>query len=173
MTMETDQAELAIVGELQEQESELHEKLLDLPEGGECRLFFNSPGGDPYCGLSLMSIILLRRLRCTGIVTGECSSAALWVWAACTCRQVLPHSVLLFHPLRWESGENIQQREAAEWARHFARFNEQSDQLLAHYLGLDADLLHQWTTSSRFVTGPEIAATGCAQLIALPGGMTL
>ena len=67
--------EIAMVGDLTDSENELSSKLLDVQPGGECTLFIDSPGGSPYSGLSLMSLILLRGIRATGIVTGECSSA--------------------------------------------------------------------------------------------------
>ena len=69
----------------------------------------------------------LRGLRATGIVTGECSSAALWPFAACTRRLVTPCSVLLFHPMRWQSEENVGLAEAAEWARHFGQLEKEMD----------------------------------------------
>ena len=50
------------------------------------------------------SLIVLRGTNATGVVIGECSSAAIWLLAACKKRIVTPHSVLLFHPLKWESG---------------------------------------------------------------------
>lgn len=160
--------EIALAGELVEGVAELHEKLLEVPQGGECTLYINSPGGDPYCALSVMSVILLRRLRCTGIVTGECSSAALWPLAACQRRLVTRYSVFLFHPLRWESAENIQFAEATEWARHFARMAEQTDTLLSEYLAVPLGTLQEWTRLNRYVTGPELVEAGGAELLELP-----
>ena len=57
-------------------------------------------------------MILLRQLQVTGIVTGECSSAALWPFAACRRRIVTPFSVLLFHPMKWQSEEHVGLAEA-------------------------------------------------------------
>ena len=63
------------------------------------------------------TVTALRGLRVTGIVTGECSSAALWPFAACKRRLVTPYSVMLFHPMKWQSEEHVGLHEAAEWAR--------------------------------------------------------
>ena len=123
--------EIAMVGDLTDSENELSSKLLDVLPGGECTLFIDSPGGSPYSGLSLMSLILLRGIRATGIVTGECSSAALWPFAACKRRFVTPYSVLLFHPMKWQSEEHVGLAEAAEWARHFGQLETEMDQVLA------------------------------------------
>ena len=82
--------EIAIVGDLTENESELTERLLDVEPGGECTIYFDSPGGSPYCAMSLMTLLRIRGLKATGIVTGECSSAALWPFAACVRRLVTP-----------------------------------------------------------------------------------
>ncbi len=40
--------EIPFVGDLTDHESELTERLLSVPPGGECTLFFDSPGGSPY-----------------------------------------------------------------------------------------------------------------------------
>ena len=90
--------EIAITGDLTEHESELTERLLDIEPGGQCTFYFDSPGGSPYCAVSLMTIIRLRGLRATGIVTGECSSAALWPFAACERRLVSPLASSCFIP---------------------------------------------------------------------------
>ena len=108
--------DIALVGDLTDNEAELTDKLLSVPPGGHCTLWINSPGGSPYCAMSLMSLMLLRGIQATGIVTGECSSAALWPFAACRRRLVTPYSVLLFHPMKWQSEEHVRLAEAAEWA---------------------------------------------------------
>ena len=120
--------EIALVGDLTDNEVELTDRLLSVEPGGECTLYIDSPGGSPYCAVSLMSLILLRDLRVTGIVTGECSSAALWPYAACTRRMVTPYSVLLFHPMKWQSEEHVGLAEAAEWARHFGNLERRDGQ---------------------------------------------
>ena len=88
--------EIAFVGDLTDNEADLTDKLLSVEPGGECTLYIDSPGGSPYCAMSLVSLMMLRRIRATGIVTGECSSAALWPFAACKRRLVTPYSVCCF-----------------------------------------------------------------------------
>ncbi|NIL97389.1 MAG: hypothetical protein GTO53_07220, partial [Planctomycetales bacterium] len=132
---EQGQIEIAVVGDLTDNEHELCDRLLSIEQGGECTLYFDSPGGSPYCAISLMTIILVRRLQATGIVTGECSSAALWPFAACQRRLVTPFSVLLFHPMKWQSEEHVGLAEAAEWARHFGDLERNMDNLLAELFG--------------------------------------
>ncbi len=114
--------EIAMVGDLTDSENELSSRLLDVPPGGMCTLFIDSPGGSPYSGLALMSLILLRGIRATGIVTGECSSAALWPFAACHRRIVTPYSVLLFHPMKWQSEEEhaVRRHESGDGRRRMA-----------------------------------------------------
>ena len=82
--------EIPLVGDLSENSLELCDKLLAVEPGGECVLYFDSLGGSPYCAIALTSLILLRGLKATGIVAGECSSAALWPLAACSRRLVTP-----------------------------------------------------------------------------------
>jgi ATP-dependent protease ClpP protease subunit len=160
-------AEIAFVGDLCEHEADLAAKLVEVPAGGECTLYFDSPGGSQYSGTSLMSLILLRGLQATGIVTGECSSAALWPLAACVRRIVTPYSVLLFHPLKWQSDENVGLAEAKEWARHFDALESEMDTLLARLFGLpEADLV-AWMRPGRYVSGREFSQAGLAELIEL------
>src|SRR6188508_2967612 len=136
--------EIAICGDLTEHEAEISEKLLAVPPGEECVLYFNSPGGSAYSALALASLIVLRGMNVTGVVLAECSSAAIWPFAACRRRVVTAHSVLLFHPLKWESGEHVAIDEAAEWARHFAFLEQDMDGMLARLLGVAPERLAAW-----------------------------
>lgn len=159
--------EIAIVGDLTDREADLTEKLLDVEPGGSCILYIDSPGGSPYCGMALMSLIRLRGLRAVGIVTGECSSAALWPFAACHIRLVTSLSVLLFHPMRWQSEEQVGLSEAAEWARHFGYLEKEMDHVLADLFKLPHDLVRGWMHPGRYLTGHEVAAAGIAELVTL------
>ena len=165
--------EIALVGDLTENEPELCDRLLDVEPGGECTLYIDSLGGSPYCAMALMSLILLRDLKATGVVVGECSSAALWPFAACRRRLVTPFSVLLFHPMKWQSEENVGLMEAAEWARHFGQLEGDMDQLLAELFQVSPEKLHEWGHPGRYLTGCELAEAGLAELIPMkPLGLT-
>ncbi len=159
--------EVALIGDLTEHESDCCDKLLGVAPGSECVLYINSPGGSAYTAISLMALIRLRGLRATGIVLGECSSAALWPLAACERRWVTPYSVLLFHPMKWQSDEHVQFDEATEWARHFGRLEKDMDRLLAAEFGMPYEQLATWMRPGRYVTGPEFAQAGLAELIDL------
>ncbi len=160
-------AEIALVGDFSEHEFELCEKLLDVPPGGECVLYFDSLGGSPYCAMALVSLIVLRGLRATGVVAGECSSAALWPFAACTRRLVTPYSVLLFHPMKWQSEDNVGLSEAAEWARHFGQLETEMDRLLAGLFRAPLEQIQKWNSPGRYVLGRELAEAGLAELVEL------
>lgn len=159
--------EIALVGDLSEHQAEVCEKLLEVEPGGECILYIDSLGGSPYCAMAMTSLILLRGLRATGVVAGECSSAALWPFAACSRRLVTPYSVLLFHPMKWQSEENVALSEASEWARHFGQLETEMDRLLARLFGVPLEQIRRWTTPGRYVLGPELAEAGLAELIEL------
>ncbi|MFO7907508.1 MAG: ATP-dependent Clp protease proteolytic subunit [Planctomycetota bacterium] len=158
--------ELALVGDLSENDVDISDKLLGVPGGSACILYINSPGGSAYTAISLMNLIRLRRLRVTGVVTGECSSAALWPFAACTRRLVTRYSVLLFHPMKWQSEEHVRLAEATEWARHFGELERDMDHLLADLLGLPYEELVRWMRPGSYVSGQEFAAAGLAELVA-------
>ncbi len=160
-------AEIALVGDLTENEADLCQKLLDVEPGGSCVLYIDSLGGSPYCAMALLMLIRLRDLHPTGVVVGECSSAALWPLAACSRRLVTPYSVLLFHPMKWQSEENVGLSEAAEWARHFGQLEGDMDQLLADLFGISLEKIHEWSRPGRYVLGPEFAENGLAELVEL------
>ncbi len=159
--------EMAFVGDMTDCEADLTDRLLGVEPGGECTIYFDSPGGSPYCAMSLVTLLRLRDVRATAIVTGECSSAALWPFAACQRRLVTPYSVFLFHPMKWQSEEHIGMREAAEWSRHFADLEREMDLLLAELFGRQADLINRWIATHRYVGGREMADAGLAELIGL------
>ncbi|HYW78325.1 MAG TPA: ATP-dependent Clp protease proteolytic subunit [Thermoguttaceae bacterium] len=160
-------AEIALIGDLTENEADLCEKLLAVEPGGECVLYIDSLGGSPYSGMALTSLIRLRGIRATAVVMGECSSAALWPFAACRRRLVTPYSVMLFHSMKWQSEENVALQEAAEWARHFGQLEGDMDLLLARLLDASEEVICRWTQAGRYVSGLELAEAGLAELIEL------
>jgi ATP-dependent Clp protease protease subunit len=157
--------DIAVVGELDECEADVIAQLLELDDGAECTLYIDSGGGRVYSALAIMSIILLKQIRAKGIVLGACSSAALLVLAACRDRVAMPYSIFQFHPIRWESGEDIERVEASEWARHFMRLEEQCDELLARLLGADLALVQEWSRLSRYVSGQDMVDAGVLQIV--------
>jgi len=159
--------EIALVGDLTEHQTELCERLLEVDPGGECIFYIDSLGGSPYTATALLALIRLRGLQATGVVTGECSSAALWPFAACTRRLVTPYSVLLFHPMKWQSEENVGLTEAKEWARHFGQLEGDMDRLLAELFGAPLEGIQKWLHPGRYVLGPELAEAGLAELVEL------
>jgi ATP-dependent Clp protease protease subunit len=162
--------ELAIHGDLTDKESDLVSRMLEVPRRSRGIIFFDSCGGSAYVGLALASLIRLRGLKADGVVAGECSSAALMPFAACRRRFVTKHSTMLFHPIRWQSEENVRLEEASEWARHFQQLEGEMDDLLAKMFGCSLELLTRWTRPGRFVSGQELADVGLAQLIDLFAG---
>jgi ATP-dependent protease ClpP protease subunit len=160
-------ADIAIVGDLNEHESDVADRLLGIEPGGECTIYFDSPGGSPYSAIALTTIILVRKIRATGIVAGECSSAAVWPFAACSRRLVTRYSVLLFHPMKWQSEEHVGLAEAAEWARHFGELEKDMDGFLAELFGMPREEVEKWMSPGRYVTGSEMAAAGLAEMVEL------
>jgi len=159
--------EIAIVGDLTDNEADMTDRLLGVEPGGECTIYFDSPGGSPYCAMSMVSLLRLRGIRATGIVTGECSSAALWPFATCTRRIVTPYSVFLFHPMKWQSEEHIGITEAAEWSRHFVEIEGEMDRMLCDLFGRSHDLIALWIKTHRYVSGREMVEAGLAEMVAL------
>ncbi len=168
--MKESEWEAGIFGDLTDKQTELFQQLMEVPRNSRGTIFFDSGGGSIYCGLALATMIKLRGLRAIGVVAGECSSASILPFAACERRFVTPHSTLLFHPIRWQSEEEVRLEEAAEWTRHFKLLETDIDSLLVRMLGIDPEKLQTWTRPGRFVSGPEFVAEGLAELIDLFAG---
>lgn len=162
--------EVSIFGDLTDKQSELMERLLQVPRNSKGTIFFDSSGGSVYTGLALASLIRMRGLDADGVVAGECSSAALMPLAACPRRWVTQHSTLLFHPVRWQSDEDLRFDEAEEWARHFRVMEADMDQLLSRMFGIEEQKLLAWTRPGKFVTGLEMVEAGLAKMIDLFAG---
>jgi ATP-dependent Clp protease protease subunit len=156
--------EIPLCGELTERQADLLEQVAEVPRNSRGLMYFDSCGGSVYTGLALATLMRVRGLRVTGVVIGECSSAALLPFAACQKRFVTPHSTLLFHPMRWQSDEDVRLEEATEWARHFKDLEARLDTLLLDLFGVEQSTLHGWTRPGRFVSGPELATAGLAEL---------
>ena len=164
------QWEMAITGDLTDKQAELIGRLIEVPPRSRGTIFFDSCGGSAYVGLALASLIRLRGLDAVGVVASECSSAALLPLAACRKRFVTSHCTLLFHPVRWQSDDEVRLEEAAEWARHFQVMEQDMDGLLARLLNFPKEKLDAWTRPGRFVTGAEFVEAGLAKLVDLFSG---
>ncbi len=162
--------EIAINGDLTDKQNELIAALVEVPRRSRGTVWFDSGGGSVYVGLALCTIIRLRGLRVTGVVAGECSSAAILPFAACERRFVTPHSTLLFHPMRWQSAEDVRLEEATEWARHFKNLEGDLDQLLSKLFDFPEEKITAWSNPGRFISGQELVDAGLAKLVDMFAG---
>jgi hypothetical protein len=67
--------------------------------------------------------------------------------------------------MRWQSEENVGLAEAAEWARHFGQLEKDMDALLADLFGASREMMDKWINPGRYVSGPELASAGMAELV--------
>ncbi len=162
--------EIAIYGDLTDKQSDLIGRMLELPPRSSGIIFFDSVGGSPYVGLALASLIRLRGLDATAVVASECSSAAILPFAACRERYVTPHCTLLFHPIRWQSDDEIRLDEAEEWARHFKVLEQDLDRLINRLFECSEEQIEKWTRPGRFVSGAELVDAGLAKMVDLFSG---
>ncbi|MBM79738.1 MAG: hypothetical protein CMJ78_03980 [Planctomycetaceae bacterium] len=162
--------EISITGELTDKEPDLFREIMEVPRRSRGIIYFDSGGGSAYVGLALATLIRLRGLDAIGVVTGECSSAAILPFAACRQRFVTPQCTLLFHPMRWSSEEDVRLEEAAEWARHFKNLEQGLDGLIAKLLDYPLEKINEWVRPGRFVSGPELVEAGLAKSVNLFDG---
>jgi ATP-dependent protease ClpP protease subunit len=158
-------AEIAIIGDVDEWEADVVKTLLEVPPGGACTFYIDSAGGSVFGSLAVMTLMRHRRLEGTAIVLGECSSAAILLFAACKERYVTAYSTLLFHRMRWQSEKRIGSEEAYLWARHFEGMEKDIDNLQVRLFGTAEDQVRAWTRASEYVTGPQVVAAGLAKLL--------
>ena len=160
-------AEIAVVGEVDDWEAEVVKALLEVPAGGECVFYIDSAGGSVFGALAILTLLRQRRLTASAVVLGECSSAALLLFAACRRRWVTRYSTLLFHRMRWQSDKRVGSDEAFRWARHFEDMEKDLDALQAQLFGTAEEQIRTWTRGGYYVTGPELVAAGLAELLPL------
>src|SRR5262249_1783203 len=124
-------SEIAVVGEVDDWEADVVKELLQVPVGGRCVFYIDSAGGRVFGALAALTLLRYRRITATAVVIGECSSAAILLFAACRQRLVTPHSTLLFHRMRWQSDKRVAANEALLWAQHFDELEKGIDDLQA------------------------------------------
>ncbi|MCS7168293.1 MAG: ATP-dependent Clp protease proteolytic subunit [Gemmatales bacterium] len=159
--------DIALIGEVEDWEADVINFLLELPQGSECTLYMDSPGGSVYGALAVLSLLKLQQLRGTIVVLGECSSACLLIFGACAKRLVTPHSVFFFHRMRWQSDRRIMADEARQWAQHFVRMEEDMDGLLTRLFEPHHEKVREWVRNGQFLFGRELARIGIAELVDL------
>jgi ATP-dependent protease ClpP protease subunit len=157
--------EIAVIGDVDDWESDVVHALLEMAPGGECTFYIDSAGGSIFGALAVLTLIRHRKLNGTAIVLGECSSAALLLFAACKRRYVTPYSTLLFHRMRWQSEKRVASEEAFLWARHFEEMEKDLDNLQVELFGTAEEQVRTWTRGSHYVTGPQLVAAGLAEML--------
>jgi ATP-dependent Clp protease protease subunit len=159
-------AEIAIVGEVYDEVvADVIRELLEVPEGGEATIYIDSSGGSVYSAIAIATLIRLRKIRATGMVLSECSSAAIVIFAACERRFCTPRSVFLFHRVKWRSEKDMRREEAVNWAQHFQWLEIEIDRYQAALFGKGEELIHEWIEQGRFVLGTELAEVGLAEIV--------
>jgi ATP-dependent Clp protease protease subunit len=157
--------EIPVIGDVDDWESEVVKSLLAIPPGGKCTFYIDSAGGSVFGALAILTLMRHRQLEGTAIVLGECSSAALLLFAACRHRFVTPYSTLLFHRMRWQSEKRVGAEEAYLWAKHFEDMEKDIDNLQVRLFGQAEEQVRAWTGSGNYVTGPQLVAAGLAELL--------
>ena len=160
--------EIAVVGEVDDWEADVVKGLLEMPAGGDCVFYIDSAGGSVFGALAVLTLLRYRKLKATAIVIGECSSAALLLFAACRKRLVTPYSTFLFHRMRWQSEKRVSSSEAFHWARHFEEMERDIDDLQVRLFGTAEKQLREWTANGQYVTGTQLVAAGLAEMFELP-----
>jgi len=161
-------SEIAVVGDVDDWEQEVVKALLEIPPRGQCVFYIDSAGGSVFGALAVLTLLRYRKLKATAIVIGECSSAALLLFAACRKRLVTPYSTFLFHRMRWQSEKRVSSSEAFHWARHFEEMERDIDDLQVRLFGTAEKQLREWTANGQYVTGTQLVAAGLAEMFELP-----
>ena len=160
-------AEIAVIGEVDDWEADVVKDLLGVPAGGECVFYIDSAGGSVFGALAALTLLRHRRITDTAVVIGECSSAAILLFAACRRRLVTPHSTLLFHRMRWQSDKRVGSEEAFRWAKHFDEMEKELDDLQVRLFGAAEQQVRAWTAAGQYLTGRQLVEAGLAELMEL------
>jgi ATP-dependent protease ClpP protease subunit len=160
-------SEIPVIGEVDDWEADVVRALVELPPRSPCAFYIDSTGGSVYGALAVLTLMRHRAVDGTAVVLGECSSAALLLFAACRRRVVTSYSTLFFHRMRWQSDKRVGSDEATLWARHFAEMEKELDDLQVRLFGKAEDQIRAWTAAGSFVSGPEVVAAGLAEMMEL------
>ena len=117
--------------------------------------------------LAVLTLLRQRKLGASAVVMGECSSAALLLFAACRQRFVTRYSTLLFHRMRWQSEKRGQRSGGLHWAKHFEDMEKDIDELQVSCSAAAERAGREWTVEGQYVTGPQIVAAGLAEMLEL------
>jgi ATP-dependent protease ClpP protease subunit len=161
--------EIPVIGDVDGWERDVIRSLLEVPPGGHAEFLFDSSGGSVYGSLAALTLMGLRRITGTAVVLGECSSAALLLFAACQRRRVTRYGSFLFHHMHWESEKKVRTTEAVSWAAHFRRLEQDTDELLLRLFGRSQEQVRKWIAEDRYVWGEEMAEAGLAELFEIGG----
>jgi hypothetical protein len=71
--------------------------------------------------------------------------------------------------MRWQSEKDIIPNEAVNWARHFEQLERELDELQVRLFGGAGSEVQSWTADGRYVSGPELAEAGLAELFEIAG----
>jgi ATP-dependent Clp protease protease subunit len=158
-------SEIPVIGDVDDWEADVVKALLDIDAGGECTFYIDSAGGSVFGALAVLTLMRQRRLQGTAVVLGECSSAALLLFAACRRRFVTAYSTLFFHRMRWQSEKRVGAEEAFLWAKHFETMEKDIDDLQARLFGTAEEQVRAWTRAGSYVTGTDVVAAGLAEML--------
>ncbi len=160
-----DAPDIPVIGEVDDCVSDVVKALLEVPPRGACTFYIDSGGGSVFGALAVVTLLRHRHIDGTAYVLGECSSAALLIFAGCRRRFVTPYSTLLFHRMRWQSEKRVGSQEAFLWAQHFESMERDIDDLQVRLFGKAEAKVRAWTQSGNYVTGAELVAEGLAEML--------
>lgn len=159
--------DIPIIGDVDDWEADVVRTLLELAPERECVFHIDSAGGSVYGTLAVTTLMRYRGIRATAIVLGECSSAAILLFAACQRRLVTRYSTMLFHRMRWQSEKRVGSDEAFLWAKHFEEMEKDIDELHIKLFGKAEEQIRQWCARGQYVTGTQVVAAGLAEMLEL------
>jgi len=106
-------------------------------------LYINTPGGDVYFGMSLISAIENSITPVVGYVDGGiCMSMGMPLLLSCHYRIVTRHSTLLYHEIRANS-DVATLREIRNTAQHYEHIQNKIDEYIVENTKVPLELLHE------------------------------
>ena len=160
--------EIAIVGDLTDNEPDICEKLLGVPPGGECVLYFDSIGGSAYAAMALTSLIALRGLKATGIVAGECTLRRPLAFCGlpATAGDADERPAVSSHEMAKRRERGLGRGGGMGPALRLAgkRYGLATGRHVRRLVGKKSQ---EWSQPGKYVTGSELVEAGLAEMIDL------
>lgn len=130
--------------------------------GEDITIRFNSPGGNVMVGLALYNLVKSHKGKVTGVIDGECSSAATLIFCACRERITSSNGLMLIHGVSTFAEGKKEQFE--KYVEQMETIENQIIEIYKQTIGSEKEKqILKLMEEERYINADEMLALGFAQ----------